>query len=194
MCGGTSCSQHFYTARGKGAWETRGPQSSGIEIIKRSCDYSVSLIAHTGPENKTKSPYHMQTRIHQKRGQTDFCIFVRSQFISFSSELSFLTFLNYIQFLSRFGSVMTLWVRDRDGGGRGSGESSNDSLCDSLTYPFLAKIENNYFPCLGVMPWHLVGFFLLQLILWLCWQIGFQICPFRFPCSSVLYVFAGAGE
>lgn len=135
MCVGTSCSQQFYTERGRGAWERSGPPSSGIEIIKRSCDSGVSITAHAGPENQAKSPYLLQTHTHTKE-RTDFCIFVRSWFISSSSELSSLTFLNYIQFLSRFGSVMTLWARDSEG----RRASAGDSVCESLTYPSLAKI------------------------------------------------------
>lgn len=68
MCAGTSCSQQFYTKK-KGAWERRGPQRSRIEIIKCSCDCKVSISANTGPKNKTKSPYLMQTCIHKKGGK-----------------------------------------------------------------------------------------------------------------------------
>lgn len=60
----------------------------------------------------------MQTHIHKKGGKRISVFFQDLGLFLFSSELSFLTFLNYFQFLSRFGSVMTLWVRDSEGGGR----------------------------------------------------------------------------
>lgn len=147
---GTSCSQQFYTERGR-----RGPGSSGIEIIKRSYDYSVSITAHTGPENKTKSPYLMQTHIHKKGGKQ-----------YFSKILVYFFFLQaeLLNILELHPISLTLWqCHDTRGEGqRAGGEGGNDSLCDSLTYPFLAKIENNYFPCLGVTPWHLLFFFFLS--------------------------------
>lgn len=154
MCVGTSCSQQFYTERGRGAWERSGPPSSGIEIIKRSCDSGVSITAHAGPENQAKSPYLLQTHTHTKE-RTDFCIFVRSWFISSSSELSSLTFLNYIQFLSRFGSVMTLWARDSEG--RRAKRRWLRMREPDRSLPG----QNNHSPFLGVKPWHRL-FFLSQ--------------------------------
>lgn len=63
-------------------------------------------------QTQTKSAYLTQTHIR-------FWYFRKILvYFSFWGELSSFTFLNDVQFLSRFGSVVTLQARQTEGGGR----------------------------------------------------------------------------
>lgn len=132
MCGGTSCSQQFYTERGRGAGERRGPRSSGLEIIKRSRDHSVSITAHIDPENKPKSPYLMQTHIHKKRGKSGFLYFCKISVYFFFLQAELL------DILALHPISLTLWqCHDtvRDGGGRGAAMTPYATAWHILSWP-----------------------------------------------------------
>lgn len=137
MCVGTSCSQQFYTERGRGAWERSSPPSGGIEIIKRSCDSGVSITAHTGPENQTKSPYLLQTHIHKRKGGKNGFLYFRKILVYF-----FFLWAELLNILELHPVSLMLWqCHDTLGEGHWGGRASaSDSVCESLTYPFLAKI------------------------------------------------------